>query len=181
MSIRLDTQSLLNNLRKELILSTKELQVELLNEAKIGMQTPEGKESLHEEDIADIANVIVASIAGGAWAVMDEWGTGSLMDSGNPALDDYKNSSLWNPSRTDTTIRSRPNSPGQIDIFGNPVNGRGKGGFNLEQLGGIYSPTPPSHAIENALKWMKLGRMQEKLQQTILYFPFHKYLITDKK
>jgi len=156
----------------------KQLQEELLLQSQQGMLTPEGKASLHDEEIVDIANIMVARIAGGAWAAMDEWGTGSMMENvTNPAFDAYRNSKAWNPARHDTKIRSRPDTPGQVDIFGNPVKGRGKGGVDLEQSG--YDPQPPSHAMETAAKWMKNGRMREVLQMVINTFPFGSFVIVD--
>lgn len=152
-----------------------ELQQELLAEAKQRMLTPEGIESLHEEEIRDIANVIVASISGGAWAAMDEFGTGSLMDTSNPALAEYRNSPMWNPARQDNKIRTRPDMEGQVDIFGNPVNGHGKGGYDLEKEGKV-TPMSPSHAMETAMRWMKNGRFRQKIQEVVRNFPFGKFI-----
>lgn len=157
-----------------------ELRKELLEDAKRGMQTPEGAESLTDGEIEQIAGFISASIVGGAWAAMDEFGTGSLMDTSNPALSAYKNTTAWNPVRQDNKIRSRPNRPGQVDIFGNPVNGRGIGGFDLEGAGKV-SPTPPSKAIQTAARWMQNGRMQRKIKETLRAFPFGRFIITDRK
>jgi hypothetical protein len=153
----------------------KQLQQELLAEAKQRMLTPEGKESLHDEEIKEIAGVIVASIVGGAWAAMDEMGTGSLMDLDNPALAEYKKSPAWNPARQDNKIRSRPNAPGQVDIFGNPINGQGKGGYDLEAAGKV-TPQPPSHAMETAMRWMRNGRFRSKIQEVVKTFPFGKFI-----
>lgn len=139
------------------------------------MLTPEGKESLHDEEIEEIAGVIVASIVGGAWAAMDEFGTGSLMDVPPDILAKYKNSPMWNPARLDNKIRSRPDAPGQIDIFGNPVNGYGKGGYDLEAAGKV-TPQPPSHAMETAMRWMKNGRFRSKIQEVVRNFPFGKFI-----
>ena len=175
-----DSAACIRDLRSELILAMKQLQQELLAEAQQGMLTPEGRDSLHDDEIKDIANVIIASIVGGAWAAMDEWGTGSLMDTSNPALDDYKRSNMWNPARHDNKIRTRPNAPGQINIFGKPVNGKGAGGIDLEGLG-IYEAQPPSHAIQTAARWMDNGRMKSVIRNVISTFPFSRFIITDKK
>lgn len=144
------------------------------------MTTTEGAESLHEDDVEMVANTITAGIVGGAWAAMDEYGTGSLMDSKNPALADYIGSSMWNPARLGKTIVSRPNAPGQVNIFGESVNGHGKGGTDLEELG-LVEPTPPSHAIQTALRWMQNGRMRDAIKDAIATFPFGRYVITSKR
>lgn len=167
------------DLKIQLILSMKQLQEELLNESKQGMLTPEGAEDLTEEQITDIANVITAGISGGAWAVMDEFGTGSKMDTENPALPAYKNSNLWNPSRRDTSIRTRPKGE-YIDIFGNrQVSNATTPGIDLEKIG-VVTPQPPSKAIQTAMRWMQNHRMGKVIKNTLLLFPYGKYLKTDK-
>ena len=149
------------------------------------MQTSEGKSDLQEGDFDAVTDIIIASVVGGPWATMDEFGTGSLMDTSNPALDDYKGSNMWNPERSDNTIRSRSrkqNGSGLTDIFGEPINTQSNiGGIDLEQKGGKYSPLPPSHALQTAAKWMASTRMQERIQETINSFPFNKFFIVDDK
>ena len=179
MSIKFDKKSMIADLRIQLILAMKQLQEEFLNEAKQGMLTPEGSENLTEEQITDIANVITAGISGGAWAAMDEYGTGSKMDTNNPALKDYMNSNMWNPARRDFAIRTRPKGE-YINIFGERVISNATvPGINLEMLGKV-TPQPPSKAIQTALRWMKSGRMQSVIKNTLILFPYGKYLKTDK-
>jgi hypothetical protein len=155
----------------------KQLQQELLAEAKQRMLTSEGAESLHDEEIVDIANVIVAGISGGAWAAMDEWGKGSLMDLSNPSLQKYMSSGLWNPARgSDPTIRSRSRGT-YTNIFGEQVESKSNvAGIDLEQLGGKFEPRPPSRAIETAMRWMKNGRMRVVIHEVVKSFPFHKFI-----
>lgn len=162
----------------------KQLQAELLSEARQGMLTPEGAESLHDDEIKDIAGVIIARISGGAWTVMDSFGTGSLLDSSNPALQGYKNSNLWNPDRNDNKIRSRSraqNNSNLKDIFGNPIKTKSNiGGIDIEGKDGKYNPQPPSHAIQTAVRWMANGRMKSVIQETVKAFPFGRFIIVDK-
>lgn len=159
----------------------KQLQQELLAEARQGMLTPEGSESLHEDVIKDIAGVIVAGIVGGAWAVMDEHGTGSLMDRFNSSLSEYVGGPLWNPSRgSDLTIRSR-NRGTYTNIFGKQVESKSNvAGIDLEQLGGKFEPKEGSHAIETAMRWMRNGRMRSLIHKTVKEFPFSKFIICNK-
>lgn len=144
------------------------------------MLTPEGEADLEDEAIKEVAGIIVASIVGGPWATLDEWGSGSKMDSGNPALSAYKNSPMWNPARRDNKIRSRPKQSGQIDIFGNSVDGVGKGGHDLEADGKVI-PQPPSHAMQTAARWMANGRFHDKIRSVVKAFPFGKFIICDTK
>lgn len=160
----------------------KQLQQELLAEAKQGMQTPEGADSLHDEEIQDIAGVIIAGVAGGAWAVLDEFGVGHMLDKDNPALESYKNSNLWNPLRQDDNyIRGRPAGT-YTDIFGEQRTSSGKmAGRIIEYPRGSYVVHPPSHALQTAARWMANGRIKAKIQETVRSFPFGNFFIVDKK
>jgi hypothetical protein len=181
MGIRFDGTGCANALKAALVVAMVDLRSLLLAEAVQNMQTDDGKASLHEGDIEIVANVITASIVGGAWAALDEFGSGSEMDLFNPALPKYVGGKLWNPARgRDLTIRSRPDAPGQTDIFGKPVNGKGKGGIDLEELG-VVNAQQPSHAIQTAMRWMRNGEMRSKIHSVVSTFPFGRFIICNVK
>ena len=144
------------------------------------MLTPEGKESLHADEIEVLGNFITAKVVGGAHAAMDNFGKGSLMSEDNPALNDYKNSDLWNPARHDNVIRSR-NRGSYVNIFGETVESKSNvGGIDLEQKGGKFAPQPPSHALETAARWMRNGRIQAKWQESLRAFPWGRFFVVTK-
>ena len=178
MGVILNFESCVLSLGKYLLGVLLQMQQEYLAEAKSHMRTPEGAESLHEGDIEALAGWLATSIIGGAWAAMDEFGTGSLMDRDNPALPDYMKSDLWNPYRKDDlAIRSRKAGP-YVNIFGETVVSTAKQpGYNLEQKGGKYAPQPPSHALQTAARWMMSGRVIEIWQKALDDFPWGDFIV----
>jgi len=162
-------------LKKEIKLAIIRLQRIFLEEAKSGMRTPEGAESLELGEIEELANYYSAKIIGGAYAAMDNYGTGSLMadTDENPALKEYMESGLWNPVREDKAIVGRPEGQ-YTNIFGEIQYSSGrKEGELLEEK---YPPSPPSYAIETALRWMVTdGTLDNEIQNIIRNFDFSKY------
>lgn len=165
-------------LQVRLVQALKQMQKVYLAEAQSHMRTPEGAKDLKEGEIKALATYISAEVIGGAWATMDEWGRGSLMDPNNPALMSYQQSSLWNPHRVDEAIRTREGP--YTNIFGERKPGSKKGGINLEGKPG-FEPWPPSHAMQTAMRWMRIGTIQKILRDAIATFPFHKYIIATKE
>jgi len=169
-------------LRQHLLVTLKLIQQEYLAEARSHMRTREGAESLHEGEIEVLAGWVATSIIGGAFAAMDEFGRGSLMDKNNPALPNYMKSELWNPYRgkhgsEDTAIRSRKAGP-YMNIFGKTVVSHAPvPGYNLERKGGKYAPQPPSYALQTAARWMINGRAQEIWSQALARFPWGRFII----
>ena len=180
MGIRFDTAGCINALRLHLIATLKQLQGELLEETRSHMNTSSGMQDITAEEIEEIADVLIARIRGGAWAVMDCFGRGSLLDVNNPALDSYRNSDLWNPARQGLEIVGRP-AGRYKNIFGETVYSSGAfEGINIEGVGG-FEPWPPSHAFQTAARWMKNGRIQTVLKRALREFPWGKFIIATKE
>ena len=185
MSFRFDAENCARGLTVALVAAIRQLRLEYLNEAKAHMRTAEGRDSLQFGEEEAVMGWLAVQIVGGAWAAMDNYGRGSLMDTTNRALAAYRNSDLWNPARPDLVIRGRPRGTYR-DIFGRTRTTSGAlEGRNLEEnppqrgrfAGEDFDPWPPSHAMETAMKWLSHGRAQKVLRDTILKFPFHQYII----
>ncbi len=176
MSVMFDKMACLSALRTCLATAIKKAQQEYLNEIRSGVKQAGAGEDWEASDIEEAAGFIAGEVIGGAWAILDTYGRGSLMDTSNPALGEYRNSEYWNPARQDLAIRSRPNKPGQINIFGESVNGLGKGGHLLEDKPG-FEPWPPSKAFQVATQVMENGRFCEIVQQAVDSFPWGDFVI----
>lgn len=182
MGVKFDTTGCIAALTAHLTRTLLLLREEYMREVASHMQHPEARDDLEAGEIEALAGFIAAEVVGGAWAVMDNYGTGSLMDRDNPALPAYKQSELWNPYRgkhgpDDTAIRSRKAGPYK-NIFGETVVSRAPvPGFNLERLGGKYEPWPPSHAFETAARWLAVTRLEKIWREALNTFPWGKFII----
>lgn len=188
--LKLNTDALVNDLRQKCIEALKQAQDELFYDTLFEVTLPEAMTDYERTEIAEeIAGLLTCSVTGGAWAVMDEWGTGSLMDLDNPFLSDYWNSELWNPARKDTAIRTRPKGT-YTDIFGNEQEAEGRNpGFNLERE--LNNPnrkhppnillTPPSHAMQQAIGWLRAGGFNIILRRVLQDLDVGKYIEVEVK
>ena len=170
-----------------MIKAVKRMQDAYFDEIQSHMRTPEGMQDLTKGDVELIAGWITAQVIGGPWATLDQWGRGSLMDTSNPALQDYlfNTAKGWNPARHDLAIRGRPKGT-YTDFFGRTRTSSGalegrdletdppqKGRFQTDQ----FDPWPPSHAFTTATAWMQHTIIQKMLEDAIVAFPFHKYIV----
>jgi len=193
MAIRYDANRAIKAFEKHLMKTLQTIQHELMADAKAGMRTPEGRQDLYASGVMAVVGIVSAQITGGPHALLDNFGKGSLMDPNNPALEQYRNSPHWNPTRRDLAIRGRPKGP-YTDMFGKRrVSSGALKGVNLEKLvlrrtprGNIdpndFLPQYPSHAVQIAFRWMAQDRFRWYLQKAINTFPWGKYLkVTNTK
>ena len=163
-------------LQDHMIKAVKKMQDAYFNEIQSHMRTPEGMQDLTKGDVELIAGWITAQVIGGPWAILDSFGSGSLMDTSNPALTDYlfNTAKGWNPARHDLAIRGRPKGT-YVDFFGKTKTSTGRReGQDLESY---LDPWPPSHAFTAATAWMQHTIIQKMLEDAIVAFPFHKYIV----
>jgi len=176
MSIRLDYSAWSTAFRAHVIATLLVVQEEYKSLAESHM-LGEGRDDLTSEEITMIGDFYMANVSGGPDAAMDCFGTGSLMDPNNPALDAYKSSDLWNPDRYDNKIRSRSRGP-YTNIYGQQAySGSNVGGIDLEAKGGKFAPRPPSHAMQTAARWMMNGQIQKTWLMAMQSFPWGNFII----
>ena len=112
-----------------------------------------------DNTIVITGDMIISTIFGeGGKAWLLEYGKGSLMDTDNPYLSEYKGSLLWNPMRVNNDITGRPQGDYQ-DIDGNTKYSSGKNvGKSLESWAKSqgkeeYMPQEAMHIIRNAVEF----------------------------
>lgn len=122
------------------------------------MQTFKGRNDL-EKYKENVGNVFKRSVIGYADAIIDSYGTGSLLDTSNEALSSYKSSALWNPLRLGNQIVGRRKGTYR-NIYGELSYSKGNmAGRPIEH---IVKPKAPSYAFQNAwIMYVKGKRIQE--------------------
>lgn len=148
--------------------------------------SPDGKLDSERDGIVELADTYIrAQCSFYANALMDSYGTGSLMDKDNPYFDEYASSGLYNTARGDAPgapILGREKE--YTNIYGEKVETSGHNrGKNLEgryirdkETGKLVyiEPREPSYAIQNAEVWlMQDGRqtyMEREIELTTIRF-----------
>jgi hypothetical protein len=165
MRLRFNRRKAAADLRKAVKSAADQCLKEFYSEIRSGMNTGKAKTDLHRMR-EDEENYFRRMVVGYADAVLDSYGTGSLMDTLNPFFSEYKNSTLWNPARNALTIVGRYKGF-YIDIYGRKQYSSGKrAGRNIESK---YKPQRPSYAFQRAEKWwcVSNGRVNEILNRKI--------------
>lgn len=173
--LHFNSSACLNDLYQEISKTADILIEEYEAEIRHGMYTPEGAESISLGISTDDKEKLHREVIGGAWAIIDSYGTGSKMDKNNPFLNEYRQSSYYNPARYGYEIVGRPKGE-YTNIFGEEDYSSGKSvGRNLERFPSI-SVIAPSKAFQNALIWFKAGnRIDKRIVQCIRKFNFARY------
>lgn len=145
----------LSEFRKAVKDAADQLLQECYRDIRSTMKTREGTADLHLMT-EDEENYFRRMVEGGAYAIMDSYGTGSKMDTKyNAALDDYKRSGLYNPARHGKQIVGRPAGE-YTNIFGETEVSTGKReGKSVESF---YPPQSPSYAFQRAEIWFFKGQ-----------------------
>jgi len=133
---------------------------------------------------------IIFEVGAKHWlAFLDNFGTGSRMDTNNPFLSEYLRSPYFNRDRLGNgmAVVGRPEgeyvAPDFRDGSGEIVR-HSKGrfeGVNLEQLINprtgkpYFIPQAPKHWLEQGIRW-GLSDLIENVRKAFSTFPYHKYL-----
>ncbi len=164
----------------------QEFIAKIANEAESSKPVPPSSGMPHIKITKNDAHMIGWHIVGqvmaeGGWAVISEFGSGSLMELDNPALKQYINSGLWNSTRPRSPgapIMGRPRGP-YSGLFGQRYSKGNAVGRSLER-NRKYRPikgTAWFRAIFKLNQMIFLRRCMMVLQQ----FPMHRYIIGSVK
>lgn len=160
--------------KKRIVSVADDILDEYINEIQFQMKTQEGKEDV-EPLTQDEETLLRRKVLGGAYAIIDSFGTGSKMDLTNPALGDYQNSESYNPLRAKNqgaiTGWGKENGS-KKNIFGEPIVSTGRNiGKNLEKVyvdgKQLFEPISPSYAFQQAFTWIiHANRLPKLIKET---------------
>lgn len=178
-------------LKAEMLLAMEKCLLELYTELVGSLRTSKAKDDVIKEKAKIRANIITGKVISGAYAIMDSYGTGSLIDMSNPFLDEYLATARWsipmyNPirlQRNTTAILGRPKGKYRPVIGGRPRKSSGLlEGFDLEEGVRLSNgkmvkvrPTPPSKAIDTSFRWMAQTRINKVVMDTVRNFNFVRF------
>lgn len=173
--LRFDSKSCSDGLYKAIQKTADLLIEEYEAEIKQGMNTTKGAENVNIGLSNDDRKRLHREVVGGALAIMDSYGRGSLMDKSNPFLADYMSSELFNPLRQGYAIVGRE-AGDYTNIFGEQA--QSSGAFAGSDIERVVRPIAPSKAFQQALIWFKAGnRIDKRLQECIRSFDYSKYFV----
>lgn len=182
-------------LRAEMLATMEKLLTEMYMNMIADLKTPQSKMDVVRQMAKYKAGVITGQVISGAYAIMDSYGTGSLMDKSNPFLDEYKATSSWsvpmyNPIRLQkntTAILGRPKGRYR-PITGGSRTSRGRmEGLNLEEAASLVTksgkirastsvkPALPSKAIQTSFDWIAKTRINKEVMRTVQNFNFARF------
>lgn len=184
-ALRFNGQKFYDDLYDQLHNTMLQVLDRFFREATSGLSSV-GKADSNRDGIVELLDTkIKAQCSFYAEALMDSYGTGSLMDKSNPYFVEYARSEFYNQSRG-----SSPGSPiigrgkEYTNIYGETIktSGRNKG-RNLEgqyirdkETGELVyiEPKRPSYSIQNAEKWLMQDNrstyMERAIEQTVIKF-----------
>lgn len=169
-ALRLDRGKLAGNLREAFVRCADGLAEQYFADIQAGMRTEAGRNDLTLER-EEVGGVIRRMVVGRADAIMDSYGTGSLMDKANPALEQYMDSVLFNDLRgVNPGLPIMGREAGEYtDIYGERRVSSGRmAGRNLERN---LNPMEPSGAFQDAEAFLLAdGRMAKAMRETVRAF-----------
>lgn len=164
MVLKLDYTRMYQDLVDMVLKLSDELINEFHSEATSGI---DGETEIDSPQFAK--DFITAKVTFYADAIMQSYGTGSLMDRKNPYLAEYINSDKWNPERFTYTIVGRESGTYE-NIYGEEVQTSGKmSGKSVEKK---YKPIQPSYSIQRAEQWFlkEDGKIKRRLNVEMQIF-----------
>jgi hypothetical protein len=159
LALKFDAESFYKSLCEELVNAADECMNHFLSDALNGLHARDSVELL--PTIYEAGDYIQGRCVFYADAIMESYGTGTMMDTTSDYLQDYRNSDLWNPNRKLLSIAGRKKGK-YTNIRGEEVESSGSLSHlqditDIMKVYGIDINKPPKYQIQNAEKKLDRG------------------------